>query len=536
MESLRPGDLPEIGGYRLLARLGEGGMGEVFLARTPSGRPLALKTVHRELSQEPDFAERFAREIRTNDRVRSAWTVSVVDFSPPGVLPQWLATEYIAAPSLGDWVHRYGPLAAPAVWCLARELSAALVTVRAAGVVHRDIKPANVLLGPERPFLIDFGIARTVRDPRHTQTGAVIGTPGYLAPEQATGAVAAAPADVFSLAAVLVYAATGRSPFLAHGEELQLPALLYRIVHDEPLLDGVPEPLLPLVRECLAKDPDRRPTAEEVRSRLGAAQDEDWSRAVPPALAADVGRREAELRRLLTAPQQPAYAPAGTGASPVSPPPPALPAPIAPVPPSTAPGTPLSSPLSAGSRSGWTARRPPVIAAAGAAVLAAVVTLAIRLPGGDDGGRESPAASLAPSAPSSSAAAMPASWVGTWSGTGPGTPDADGISRAKTGGFAVTVTLNAGAAGDIVGRQVSDVKEVSSGRNLGCTEALELRQVKGNTAVLVAATSHPTDRAATFDCPRGNLYVLTLEEPDRLTLASEGAQSAGAPAALTRIR
>ncbi|NXY94627.1 serine/threonine protein kinase, partial [Streptomyces sp. BR123] len=302
MESLRPGDPPEIGGYRLLARLGEGGMGEVFLARTVSGRPLALKTVHRDLSLQPDFAERFAREIRTNDRVRCAWTVSVVDFSPPGTTPQWLATEYVAAPSLGDWVRTHGPLPTPAVECLARELSAALVAVRAAGVVHRDIKPGNVLLGPERPFLIDFGIARAAQEPRRTRTGAVIGTPGFLAPEQATGDVTAAPADVFSLAAVLVYAATGRSPFLSAGEELDLPALLYRIVHDEPVLDGVPEAILPLVRECLAKDPGRRPTAEETRARFGAAAERDWAAAAPPSLPADVARREAELRLLLTPP------------------------------------------------------------------------------------------------------------------------------------------------------------------------------------------------------------------------------------------
>ncbi|MFE2148367.1 serine/threonine-protein kinase, partial [Streptomyces sp. NPDC059456] len=342
MESLRPGDLPEIGGYRLLARLGEGGMGEVFLARTPSGRPLALKTVHRELSLDPDFAERFTREIRTNDRVRSAWTVSVVDFSPPGALPQWLATEYIAAPSLADWVRGHGPLPEPALHCLAGELSAALVTVRAAGVVHRDIKPANVLLGAERPFLIDFGIARAARDPRHTRTGAVIGTPGYLAPEQAVGAVAAAPADVFSLAAVLVYAATGRGPFLAGGEELSLPALLYRIVHDEPLLDGMPGSLLPLVRDCLAKEPGRRPTAEEVRARLGAAEEGGWSAAVPPALAAEAGRREAELRRLLNASQPPAAAP------PVPAAPPRVPPPAQPPVPGTAPAPAPAPPVPRG--------------------------------------------------------------------------------------------------------------------------------------------------------------------------------------------
>ncbi|MGW2995954.1 protein kinase domain-containing protein, partial [Streptomyces sp. NPDC001193] len=331
---------------------------------TPSGRPLALKTVHRELSLEPDFAERFAREIRTNDRVRSPWTVSVVDYSPPGVLPQWLATEYVAAPSLGDWVRAYGPLPEPAVWCLARELSAALVSVRAVGVVHRDIKPANVLLGTERPFLIDFGIARAVRDPRHTQTGAVIGTPGFLAPEQATGAVAQAPADVFSLAAVLVYAATGRSPFLTGGEELSLPALLYRIVHDEPVLDGVPQSLLALVRECLAKDPAERPTAEEVRARLGEAAEEEWSAAAPQALVAEAGRRQSELRGLLSASQPPAGATAGRAAVPVPPPPP-----FAPVPPGSGTGT--------GARS----VSPRLLATAGAVGAAALAIVLLRTPG-----------------------------------------------------------------------------------------------------------------------------------------------------------
>ncbi|MFD9359480.1 serine/threonine-protein kinase [Streptomyces sp. NPDC060031] len=538
MESLQPGDLPEIGGYRLLARLGAGGMGEVFLARTASGRPLALKTVHRDLSLEPDFAERFAREIRTNDRVRSPWTVSVVDFSPAGASPQWLATEYVAAPSLGDWVSRNGPLAGPAVLGLARELSAALVAVRATGVVHRDIKPANVLLGPERPFLIDFGIARAVRDARRTQTGAVIGTPGYLAPEQATGCVAEAAADVFSLAAVLVYAATGHGPFLARGEELGLPGLLYRIVHDEPLLDGVPQPLVPLVKECLAKDPDRRPTAEDVQARLGAAEEEGWSRAVPAALVADVNRREAELRRLLAASQPPVSAATGTA---TPPPHPALPpVPGAPAHPPTAPGTPLPATAPSGRGGVWVtaARRPRAIGAlAGVAVLATAVTLLIILPwdgDGDGAAKHGASPSPSPSERSSSAPSLPPSWAGTWSGAGPGTPDADGISRARTGAFTVTVTLRSGAVGQVVGRQVSNVEEVSTGRNLGCTEALELRQITGNTAVLAAATSHPTDVAATFDCPRNNLYVVTLAEPDRLTLESEGAQSAGAPAALTR--
>lgn len=421
-------------------------------------------------------------------------------FQRPGVVPA-LATEYVAAPSLGDWVHRRGPLATPAVVCLARELSAALVAVRAAGVVHRDIKPANVLLGRERPFLIGFGIARAVRDPRHTQTGTVIGTPGYLAPEQATGAVAAAPAHVFSLAAVLVYAATGRSPFLARGEQLELPGLLYRIVHEEPLLDGVPHELLALVGECLAKDPDRRPTAEEVLARVGAAG-EEWSGAVPPDLVADVGDRETALRGTLAEPRPPArpFAPA------VTPPQPSFgPVPVAPMPPSTAPGTPLPHPAPAGRR------RPHLVlsAAAGAAVLAAAVTLALTRPwdGPGDGPGGGPGGGAGDKGASPSAPTLPQAWAGTWTGVGPGTPDADGVTRARTGRFSVTVALNRGAVGDLVGRQVSEVTEVATGRNLGCTEALALRQVSGDRAVFAAATSHPTDprppstaRRATSTC------------------------------------
>lgn len=499
-------------------------MGEVFLARTASGRPLALKTVHRELSRDPDFADRFGREIRANDRVRSPWTVSVVDFSAQGVSPQWLATEYVPAPSLGEWVHRNGPLPEPALWSLARELLAALVAVRAVGVVHRDIKPGNVLLGRERPFLIDFGIARAAHDTRHTRTGAVIGTPGFLAPEQATGAVAGAPADVFSLAAVLVHAATGRSPFLAEGEEPSLPGLLYRIVHDEPSLDGVPDGLRSLLGECLAKEPQQRPSADELLARVGSAG-EEWSRVLPPALVAEVNHRESGLHRTLAA-SEPLPVPA-----PVPFPVPApVPVPSA-VPPAAFAATPPlpSAPPAGPRRVRWVPW-----AAVGAAVLVVAATLVIKMPWGGDGGGGEGGDGRGPATPSASA--LPQSWVGTWTGTGPGTPDADGVSRARTGEFSVTVTVNGGTVGELVGRQISQVTETATGRNLGCTEALQLRQTSGDRAVFEAVTTRPTDPAATFDCPKGSIYVLTLVEPDRLRLEVEGAQSAGAPEALTRSR
>lgn len=261
--------------------------------------------------------------------------------------------------------------------------------------MHRDIKPANVLLGVERPFLIDFGIARTVRDPRHTRTGTVIGTPGFLAPEQATGAVAGAAADVFSLAAVLVYAATGRSPFLADGEELDLPALLYRIVHDEPRLDGVPQPLRSLVAECMAKDPQRRPSAEEVSARLGGGPEQAWDAATPEALAAEVGRREAGLRQLLDLPQPTEVPPRSRGSRDCrggQPSPAPLPG-AASVPPPfpgalAGPGTPPYSPVAPGRGTVRAVLRSRGAGAAvGAAAVAAAVALAVWLPGQGGGGR-----------------------------------------------------------------------------------------------------------------------------------------------------
>ena len=301
MKNLLPSDPSSIGGYPLLNRLGAGGMGQVFLSRTPSGRLLALKTIREDLSSDPGFEERFAREIRNSDRVRSPWTVTVVDYSPPGQRPQWLATEYVPAPSLDEWVARHGPLPEAAVLSLAAELCGALQSVHQADLTHRDVKPGNVLLARDRPRLIDFGIARAADDPRHTQVGGVLGSPGFLAPDQAVGGVPAEPADVFSLAAVLVYAATGHGPFARPQENVAMAALVYRAVHEAPDLQGVPPTLVPVLASCLAKAPGDRPTAAELGKRLEqiGARTGNWPDVRPPALATELTAHEQPTHTLV---------------------------------------------------------------------------------------------------------------------------------------------------------------------------------------------------------------------------------------------
>ncbi|MER5194170.1 protein kinase domain-containing protein [Streptomyces sp. NPDC002755] len=301
MNNLQPSDPTSIGGYPLLSRLGAGGMGQVFLSRTGSGRLLALKTIRDDLSSEPGFEERFAREIRNSDRVRSPWTVTVVDYSAPGQRPQWLATEYVPAPSLAEWVAAHGPLPRTALLSLAAELCGALQAVHQAGLAHRDVKPGNILLARDRPRLIDFGVARAADDSRHTHLGVSVGSPGFLAPDQAVGGVAAEPADVFSLAAALVYAAIGRGPFSRAGEQIPVASLMYRVVHEEPDLAGVPPELVPLLTACLAKDPAARPTAarlgewlEERGGRIGR-----WPEERPTVLAGELTEAEHSARTLV---------------------------------------------------------------------------------------------------------------------------------------------------------------------------------------------------------------------------------------------
>ncbi|WP_405550372.1 protein kinase domain-containing protein [Streptomyces microflavus] len=283
---LLPGDPERLGSVRLLGRLGAGGMGTVYLGRTPGGLTVAVKTVHEHLAAEPHFRERFRREAAAARAVTGAHTAAVLDADPESARP-WLATAYLPGVTLRHAVAATGPLEPPAVRSLGAALAEALTDIHGAGLVHRDLKPSNVLITADGPRVIDFGIARAIGDHGLTGAGDVIGTPGFIAPEQITGAiVTGAPrtrgavtgaADVFALGAVLVFAATGRSPFgSATGA-----VLLYRAVHEDPDLTGVPEEVRELAAACLEKDPGRRPTVAEVLDTAADPGAPLWWRADP---------------------------------------------------------------------------------------------------------------------------------------------------------------------------------------------------------------------------------------------------------------
>ncbi|MGC0375675.1 outer membrane protein assembly factor BamB [Streptomyces sp. SAI-229] len=265
METLQPDDPRELGGYRLLRRLGAGGMGRVYLARSPGGRTVAVKVVRPDLAADAGFRERFRHEVEIAKAVSGRYTAPVVDADPDASLP-WLATSYVLGPDLTDVVAGHGALPERTVRALAVGLAAALQEVHAAGLIHRDLKPSNVLLAADGPRVIDFGIARAVDGSRMTQTGVVVGSPGYMSPEQAQGKDVGTAGDVFSLGAVLAFAATGRG---AYGDGASShAALLYQIVHGEPDLTGVPQSLLGLVRACLMKDPAQRPAPAQIVTSL----------------------------------------------------------------------------------------------------------------------------------------------------------------------------------------------------------------------------------------------------------------------------
>ncbi|MEU6344548.1 serine/threonine-protein kinase [Streptomyces sp. NPDC046977] len=268
----RPGTGPEAerpeyaGQYRLESRLGAGGMGVVHLSRSTSGMRLAVKVVHEELAADPEFRARFRQEVGAARRVSGAFTAPVVDADPDAERP-WMATLYIPGPTLAQFVKRNGSVAPAQVRYLMAGLAEALRDIHRVDVVHRDLKPSNVLLAADGPKVIDFGISRPSDSDLRTETGKLIGTPPFMAPEQFRNPRSVGPAaDVFAMASVLVHAATGRSPFTSDSPYI----VAYQVVHEEPELEGIPTDLRPLIERCLAKDPDDRPTPDVIMAELQA--------------------------------------------------------------------------------------------------------------------------------------------------------------------------------------------------------------------------------------------------------------------------
>ncbi|MGW4022730.1 serine/threonine-protein kinase [Streptomyces sp. NPDC005009] len=264
MRPLEADEPTVVGPYRLLGRLGSGGMGRVYLGRSAGGRTVAVKIVHPHFALDEEFRARFRREVDAARRVGGAWTAPVLDADPGARVP-WVATAYAAGPSLAAAVTDTGPLPAPTVRALGAGLAEALTAVHALGLVHRDVKPSNVLLTLDGPLLIDFGIARATDGTASlTSTGVSIGSPGYMSPEQILGKGVTGAADVFSLGAVLAYAATGSPPFPGDSSA----ALLYKVVHEPPELGELDGELRELVEACLDKTPSARPTPTELARRL----------------------------------------------------------------------------------------------------------------------------------------------------------------------------------------------------------------------------------------------------------------------------
>ncbi|MDN3295570.1 serine/threonine-protein kinase [Streptomyces ficellus] len=477
MQPLEAGEPRTIGPYRLLGRLGAGGMGRVYLARSEGGRTVAVKVVHPHFAQDEEFRARFRKEVQAARLVGGQWTAPVLDADPDAPVP-WVATGYVTGPSLAAAVTGHGPLPTHSVRALGAGLAEALAAVHGLRLVHRDVKPSNVLLALDGPRLIDFGIARaTDGSASLTSTGVSVGSPGYMAPEQILGKGVTGAADVFSLGAVLAYAATGAPPFPGDSSA----ALLYKVVHEEPELGGaLTGELRELVTACLAKDPAARPVPAEVAGRLapgGAAAlvAGGW---LPGPLVEQVSRAAVRLLDL-----EPAADHSGSGPVPFSspavgvfgppidppptpdwaPPPPAAPsrggAPGAVRSPGGAPDAvppprkPLSLSVSTASErmAGRGRRLSCTVALAVAGAMAAVTVGGAFLLGlFDDGPHDADPAGPKPSAssggPDASAAAssVPKEFLGTWKGL---TKEAQGAPHGE-----LTVVITKGEPGDDVMR------------------------------------------------------------------------------------
>ncbi|MFD4918517.1 serine/threonine-protein kinase [Streptomyces virginiae] len=333
LRPLGPGDPQEIAGYRLLAKIGEGGMGSVYLSRTRGNQPVALKVIRREFAQEQDFRVRFEREVQAARRVQGYHIVPVLDHDTSGEQP-WLATAFVPGLALDDALATHGPLPLSAVFQLIGCTAQALHSIHAASVVHRDLKPSNILLGSNGPWVIDFGIARATDTTQLTRSGGFIGTPQYMSPEHALGRTVTAATDVFALGLIAAVVATGRHPY-GDGAGLSIAAAIANTPQQAPDLSGYPEPLRQLLERCLHSDPEQRPTPTELAEWCGRAAGRelrDFDGWLPAPPAAEIERRERSARAQAQAP-----APSPTQFS----------APAAPAAPTQAPAPPSYAPTQA---------------------------------------------------------------------------------------------------------------------------------------------------------------------------------------------
>lgn len=317
MRPLETSDPASIGSYRILAELGRGGMGRVFLGSSPDGRLVAVKQVRAQLTGDDGFRARFRREVDASRKVSGAYTAAVIDADPDAQVP-WLASEFVVGPSLLEAIEAAGPLPEASTLRLAAGLAAALADVHRAGLMHRDLKPSNVLLTGDGIRVIDFGIARAADDPggsQLTHTGWLVGTPSYMSPEQAEGRQLTPAGDIFSLGCVLVMACTGISPFAAP----TAAQTLYKIVHSRADLASISDRPRAIIEPCLAKDPADRPTPARLRESIGriAPSLQPWPEPIHQMIAA----QRAEVARFIKDPNAPStlvFLPPGDSHSPVA--------------------------------------------------------------------------------------------------------------------------------------------------------------------------------------------------------------------------
>ncbi|MEU5978737.1 serine/threonine-protein kinase [Streptomyces sp. NPDC047315] len=552
MEQLAPGDPTRIGAYRLLARLGAGGMGQVYLARSNRGRTVAVKLVRPELAAQESFRERFRHEVTAARKVGDEWTAPVLDADTEAAVP-WVATAYVAGPALSSVVSgAHGPLPERTVRILGSGLAHALRSIHGAGLIHRDLKPSNILIGIDGPRVIDFGIARaleTATDSGLTRTGAIVGSPGYMSPEQVRGQHVTPAADVFCLGSILAFAATGRLPFGAADSSGH--AVMYRIAQEEPDLTEVPEGLVELVRDCLRKDPAERPDVAEILARtVTEPSAEPW---LPGALVAELGRHAVRLLEVEhTGPQQRVTAEAAAAHAAAAHAAAAHAAAVqAPTPPTHAHALPPREPTAVGSappaphqphvphqphqlhqpnQPRRPRRRKAAVALVAVAAVAALVggVLYASYAGSDDGKDRARGQDQASPRPSAGA---PDAGKGADGEPGPGVdggvPDAYlGTWRAKfesaTGQNARTMTITAGSSGEKV------MELTGTGPDYSCTWSATLKS--GRTPLELGPTK--VESGDPTKCSPGQWSRLVM--PDDATVIRELVGSSGAPLRYTK--